>query len=209
MLSKLWIIFCCTWFFFFSLINFSFVFFFFWDLFGVSVFGLCALKCNEVGALAAALFIWPARTQTDTHTDTHTGTLRQTHTHRAVAAVPFLVPWNRRRLLASVSVFDVIQFKFRSGGICWSWRSFLGAITFDFAASWTWNGKMMNATSIENRVRARAAQPASLLLRERRFKRSANETAIEGSNSSSSTAQRQQRVVDFDFNVGVRSLWPC
>lgn len=207
MLSKLLIIFCCTWFFFFSLINFLFVFFLrsFWSF----CFWSLRVEMQWSRRTCGGPLYMASSHSDDTHTGTHTGTLRQTHTHRAVAAVPFLVPWNRRRLLASVSVFDVIQFKFRSGGICWSWRSFLGAITFDFAASWTWNGKMMNATSIENRVRARAAQPASLLLRERRFKRSANETAIEGSNSSSSTAQRQQRVVDFDFNVGVRSLWPC
>lgn len=197
-------------FFFFSLINFLFCFLFF-EIFLEFLF-LVSARWN---AMKSAHLRRPSlygqlalrQTRTQARTQAHSG--RHTHTHRAVAAVPFLVPWNRRRLLASVSVFDVIQFKFRSGGICWSWRSFLGAITFDFAASWTWNGKMMNATSIENRVRARAAQPASLLLRERRFKRSANETAIEGSNSSSSTAQRQQRVVDFDFNVGVRSLWPC
>lgn len=87
-------------------------------------------------------------TSADQHTDTHT----HTHTDRpSTGSVA-----DSKNLYLFFYEKNTIQ-----GGPPW-WLANLascvwGAVTFDFAASWTWNGKMMNAPTIENRCRCHSA----------------------------------------------------
>jgi len=79
-----------------------------------------------------------ANQHTHKHTHTHTHTCREDMS---------AVPWT---FSEDLSIYIVIYIYMFISGL-------RGAVTFDFAASWTWNGKMMNAPTIENRCRCHSA----------------------------------------------------